>query len=337
VLAEARELALDTGQFAQVVGIDLLLADLTLVIDGPRAVEALARDTANRAGQLRLPPLQALAELYIAQSLAVAGDIAGASAVLDVATARPHAAVEVTSTAPAVHALARLLVHDLAGACELLDTAMSALRGSDTAAPVHLWGLWALLRTLLADRDAEARAELRSLRPAVFRQTNLGGLRYADAVAAGRLGDGGGAAAQLALGDRTLAGYHWWRRLLRLFTCEAAIADGWADPVPDLRADLEVFERTGEVHLTRICHDLLRRAGAPTRRGRGASQVPAELRALGVTSREMDVLRLIVDGLTNREIADRLFLSPRTVETHVANLLAKADVRNRADLRRLIR
>jgi DNA-binding CsgD family transcriptional regulator len=212
---------------------------------------------------------------------------------------------------------------------------MSTLRGHDTAAPVHMWGLWALLRTLLSDRDAEAREELRAMRPAVFRAVNLGGLRYADAVAAGRRGED--AVSLLALGDQTLAEYHWWRRLLRLFTLEAAIADCWGDPVPALRGDLEVFERTGETHLTRICHDLLRRAGAPTRRGRGASQVPVELRALGVTSREMDVLRLIADGLTNREIADRLFLSPRTVETHVANLLAKAGARNRADLRRLTR
>jgi len=44
---------------------------------------------------------------------------------------------------------------------------------------------------------------------------------------------------------------------------------------------------------------------------------------LGVTSREMDVLTLVAQGMTNAQIAARLFLSTRTVDHHVANLLAK--------------
>jgi DNA-binding CsgD family transcriptional regulator len=42
--------------------------------------------------------------------------------------------------------------------------------------------------------------------------------------------------------------------------------------------------------------------------------------------------RLVADGLTNREIAERLFLSPRTVEKHVERLLAKTGVQNRSRL-----
>ena len=76
--------------------------------------------------------------------------------------------------------------------------------------------------------------------------------------------------------------------------------------------------------LARICRDLLRRAGAPTRRGRGDSAVPPALRAIGITSREVDVLTLIADGLSNAAISERLFLSPRTVETHVTSLLTKS-------------
>jgi DNA-binding NarL/FixJ family response regulator len=53
---------------------------------------------------------------------------------------------------------------------------------------------------------------------------------------------------------------------------------------------------------------------------------------VGVTGRELDVLRLVVQGLTNAEVAERLVLSPRTVETHVANLLTKTGVRRRSDL-----
>jgi len=59
--------------------------------------------------------------------------------------------------------------------------------------------------------------------------------------------------------------------------------------------------------------------------------VPGRLRALGVTEREADVLRLVARGLSNREIAGAMFLSPRTVEKHVERLLAKTGVR-RAEL-----
>jgi len=49
-----------------------------------------------------------------------------------------------------------------------------------------------------------------------------------------------------------------------------------------------------------------------------------------LSSREEEVLRLLSDGLTDREIADRLVISPRTVETHVGNVLRKLGVRSRA-------
>lgn len=51
-----------------------------------------------------------------------------------------------------------------------------------------------------------------------------------------------------------------------------------------------------------------------------------------LTEREADVLRLVVDGLTARQIASRLVLSPRTVENHVQNVLRKLRLRSRAAL-----
>jgi DNA-binding NarL/FixJ family response regulator len=62
--------------------------------------------------------------------------------------------------------------------------------------------------------------------------------------------------------------------------------------------------------------------------------VPAELRRRGVTGREAEVLVLVAAGLSNAEVAKRLYLSPRTVETHVANLLAKTGAASRTELRR---
>jgi DNA-binding NarL/FixJ family response regulator len=50
-----------------------------------------------------------------------------------------------------------------------------------------------------------------------------------------------------------------------------------------------------------------------------------------VSRRENDVLRLLAEGLTDREIAESLAISPRTVESHVSSLLRKLGVRNRAE------
>lgn len=56
-----------------------------------------------------------------------------------------------------------------------------------------------------------------------------------------------------------------------------------------------------------------------------------ELTVLGLSPREVEVLRFLVSGQSNRQIADALFISVRTAEGHVANLLAKLGVRTRAE------
>lgn len=55
------------------------------------------------------------------------------------------------------------------------------------------------------------------------------------------------------------------------------------------------------------------------------------LEALGLTSRERDVLRLVAAGSTNRQIAEELFISPKTASVHVSNILAKLGVAGRGE------
>jgi DNA-binding NarL/FixJ family response regulator len=91
--------------------------------------------------------------------------------------------------------------------------------------------------------------------------------------------------------------------------------------------------RGNDDRIVSACRSLLRKAGAPVpRRSAGTEDVPAALRALRVTGRELEVLRLLGEGRSNRAIAERLYLSHRTVERHVANLTAKIGVDGRTEL-----
>ena len=71
------------------------------------------------------------------------------------------------------------------------------------------------------------------------------------------------------------------------------------------------------------------RAARRGRRGRRGAADAAPLAALGLTAREVEVLELVGEGLTNRQIAERLFISPKTAGLHVSNILGKLGVANR--------
>ncbi|CAM5203601.1 response regulator transcription factor [Oligella ureolytica] len=53
---------------------------------------------------------------------------------------------------------------------------------------------------------------------------------------------------------------------------------------------------------------------------------------MGLTLREEDVCKLVVQGCSNKEISSELLISERTVETHRANIFRKLDVHNAAEL-----
>lgn len=315
-------------------GLPLLVEELTeglrqagVDLAGPRQALDVPVPPTLRA----LTGVQAAAELFVAAARAGAGDRDGAGRWLRRTGARQDAPREVRAGLALVPAISAVVAGDLPRAAALADEGASVLAGFASAAPTHWWGLWLLLREVAGNGQDDARAVFRNAR-ADRRPVNRGALDFADAVAAGRLGDSAASAAALARGDAALEAHPWWHRLLRLPVWTAAVTEGWGDPVPGLRADLAWHEQNGGDAPAGRCRDLLRLAGAPSRRTRSAA-VPPGLRALGVTGRETEVLALVAEGLGNAQIAARLHLSVRTVETHVSRLLAKTGAVDRSRLR----
>lgn len=89
---------------------------------------------------------------------------------------------------------------------------------------------------------------------------------------------------------------------------------------------LRIAEDLGADALARRIRTQLAADGHAPPRGKARS---TREHVAGLTARQAEVLDLLCSGLTNAQIADTLFLSPRTVESHVAAILLKLDVRNR--------
>jgi DNA-binding CsgD family transcriptional regulator len=100
-------------------------------------------------------------------------------------------------------------------------------------------------------------------------------------------------------------------------------ADAPDAAVSEARLAFAGFERLGAAREADAAAGLLRElgvSGRPRAGGRGQ-----------LTAREIEVLSLLAAGLSNADIAQRLFISRRTAEHHVANILSKLDLRSRAE------
>ncbi|PBC75387.1 regulatory LuxR family protein [Streptomyces sp. TLI_235] len=234
-------------------------------------------------------------------------------------------------------AVCALLEEDRAGA--EAELAAAAAWEDDHPSVFYLSGRYGLrpLLDTVAGRADRARLAACATAPAAELAWNRQFLRLADAVLLGREGHADRAARTVDEVRRDAAdlfptGYHLGLRL----AAEAALADGWGDPTTWLRTAEEYFHGLDVPAVAGACRGLLRRAGAGVAQRRtGRDQVPADLRVLGVTLREFEVLVLLAERPGNQEIARRLSISPRTVEKHVAGLIRKTGRPGRDGLRDL--
>jgi DNA-binding CsgD family transcriptional regulator len=96
-----------------------------------------------------------------------------------------------------------------------------------------------------------------------------------------------------------------------------------------LTAAAELAEGCGAVSEGRVVARALRKLGVRAwRRGAGSSTPGVD----GLSPREREIVSRVAEGESNREIAEALLLSPKTVERHVTNVLAKTGLRNRTEL-----
>ena len=201
--------------------------------------------------------------------------------------------------------IARCLVGvgELDEAEPFLERAEAATRaGPISAARGHVRRLRAELELARGDADAAARSALQAKNEAESASASIMAAR--SGIVAGR--------ALAAAGDRDAA-------------------------VRELVAAERVLHECGAPVWRDEAADELRKLGEQVdRRGREAAPAAAAEGIASLSLREREIADLVAERLSNREIAERLFLSPKTVETHLRNIFRKLDATSRAAVVRAI-
>jgi DNA-binding NarL/FixJ family response regulator len=118
----------------------------------------------------------------------------------------------------------------------------------------------------------------------------------------------------------------------RLRAAEAALADNGHETARELlEAAATSAQRLSAQPLLAEIRWLARHARLQLSGEADATEEGSDLQRLGLTDREVEVLRHLADGRSNRQIGERLFISTKTVSVHVSNILAKLGVASRGE------
>jgi DNA-binding CsgD family transcriptional regulator len=289
-------------------GVAWCRADVNAVIGHATGGLALARR--YRLGQLE--PALLVCE---AAGSALRGDTAAVEQLLAQARALGQQPMETIAALTQARATCAYALDHLATAARHLDAAAELARADTTTAVAPMLALHPLVRTVAGAEASPVEAEMRSWNNGASRMFG-GMLAAAEAVRAGRRGSPSAATTlNTALGNLHVAPF--LQAVVARLAAAAAMADRWGDPAGYLETARATFARLGLPAPAAGCDAALRRLGA-----RGSELTP----------REEEVLALVTQGLANRAIAERLFLSARTVEKHMERLLTKTGQANRTQL-----
>jgi DNA-binding CsgD family transcriptional regulator len=319
-LLEARRLAERMGALSTVAVLDLQLsASFTCRWDLERC-DAHAGSALDIAGRLRLDQVAAKALAMMAGSASMRADLKATEELAARALAGYPPDPMLAGFCRASVGMARFMAGDTDVALSPFAEGTAALSRLPNAEPIAIRALWPLIQAVRGDRRAAASIdEVLRLGVDAF-QLNRGLIAFAQAVLEGRSGRPSRADAIVAGHATSFVNCEAWADLARFIAAPRALADGWGEPARWLTAARDRFTGLGLDRLAGRCAELLRDAS------------PNPWAGQGVTDREADVLRLVIDGLANKEIAAALRLSPRTVEKHVENLLRKTGARSRTEL-----
>jgi DNA-binding CsgD family transcriptional regulator len=344
-LQEVRQLTAEAGVSCLSTVIDLQLANLWSLGINLDQARAAALQCQRSAANIKAPRIEAIAVCLEANIAAIRADRQQTEALAQRAESiLPGDPSLLFTTWGQARVLAALFRDDISGALAADVTATSHLpdalarpRAYSTLqapmlSPRRALALHALLQAVADGNGRDAVAQARAADAGA--SWNAGCLAYAEAVLEGRDGNAVRATALAEEGGALFAPFApWWNHLARRLVAPAALRDGWGKPAAWMREAASEFDASPHERLASACRGILRHAGERVPRScRGNARVPAQMRRLGITSREMDVFLLVARGQSNSDIASKLYISPKTVETHVASLIAKTGKAGRREL-----
>jgi DNA-binding CsgD family transcriptional regulator len=229
----------------------------------------------------------------------------------------PNEVIAIGTQCRATYALVR---DDLEKAFAELAAAAELGRNLSLTSPPPMLGMAALTLALHGQDPTELISDFRARNYHIIPQV-AALLQAAEAVHTGQTGHLSTATEHMGNALRDLTPNAFLRAIVARLVAPHAATDGWGEPSSWLTEALELFEARGLQAAAQACRVALRELGQRVRYG-----------SEELTARELDVLDLLAEGLSNRQVGARLFISARTVEKHVERLLVKTSCANRSQL-----
>ena len=331
---QARERAIAAGMLGTVTLLDARIGQITVSRNGFMAAYPIYLQADRQARQLQLISLYALTRAHLAECVLFADDrpLPGrthpaAPSELDDLIAEALAAGQKSGRVPwvrGIYGLRAWLHGDNNTAIRLIDESQRDVQ--DEWHFVPWWGVGALLRVVAGTDPNEAFGS-----PVLIGHHSNGAAR-AYGVTIWELRHGRSPSESIGEADHLVRHTPLHRHMLRTIIAPVVyqaglepLAEGW------LREADAFCGAAGERALQRRVRSTLASIGARVPKG-STSAVPPHLARLGITARETEILRLVNAGLSNADISHRLFISTRTVESHVSSMLQKTGLSAREQL-----